>query len=102
LPTLLGCLIAAPAASWALGLGELKLQSYLGQPLKASIPVLAGPDEVIEENCFQVKTDTAGGLPGVAGINIVLQRQKDGARLLLTSRHSVNEPAVAISVITSA
>ena len=100
MPTLLSCLIAAPAASWALGLGELTLQSYLGQPLKASIPVLAGPGEVIEENCFEVKPGTAGSLPSVAGINIVLQRQKDGARLLLTSRHSVNEPAVAISVIT--
>ncbi|MGA7948535.1 MAG: hypothetical protein WCA45_00025 [Thiobacillaceae bacterium] len=100
LPSLLGCLMAAPAASLALGLGEIKLQSYLGQPLKASIPVLAGPGEVIEENCFEVKADNAGGLPGVAGINIVLQRQAGGARLLLTSRHSVNEPAVAISVIS--
>ena len=100
LPTLLGCLMAGPAASWALGLGELSLQSYLGQAFKASIPVLAGHDEAIQETCFQVGSDHETGLPGVAGIKVVMQQQSDGARLLLSSPHPINEPAVAISVMT--
>ncbi|HYP67874.1 MAG TPA: hypothetical protein VEP67_06415 [Thiobacillaceae bacterium] len=92
--------MTASFASWALGLGELTLESYLGQPLKASVALLAEPDETIDETCFQARSANVGGVPGVAEINIVLQRHKGGARLLLTSRHPVNEPAVGISVIT--
>jgi hypothetical protein len=61
---------------------------------------LAGHDEAIEEACFQVTPSLDAGLPSVVGIKIVLQRQEDGARLLLTSRQPVNEPAVAISLAT--
>jgi hypothetical protein len=98
--TLLTCLLAVPAASWALGLGDIKLQSYLGQPLKASIDLITSPEEEFEEKCFDTKPGSDSGLPNVEGIKITLQKNKNRSRLLLTSRRPINEPAVAISVVT--
>ena len=37
-------LVLSTNNSYALGLGEIDLRSYLGQPLDARIPVLAGAD----------------------------------------------------------
>src|SRR5262245_22990403 len=39
-------LLAAPLGAWALGFGDIELQSALNQPLRAQIPVVATPDEL--------------------------------------------------------
>ncbi len=52
---------AAPLSSSALLLGELRLHSYLGQPLRASIPLKAEPDEELDSRCFSlVRPETRG------------------------------------------
>ena len=38
-------LLAAPLGTWALGLGEIELQSALNQPFQAEISVSATPEE---------------------------------------------------------
>jgi hypothetical protein len=98
--TLLACALIGPASSWALGLGDITLQSFLGQPLKASIELLASAGEEFDEGCFEVKPENDAGLPNIEGIKIILQKRNEGARLLLSSRHPVNEPAVAINLST--
>jgi hypothetical protein len=99
-PTLLTCVLAGSSTSWALGLGDIRLQSYLGQPLAASIDLIAGPEEEIDEKCFEVKPGADAGLPNVEGVTITLQKSRDRTRLLLTSRRPINDPAVAINVTT--
>src|SRR5512134_623752 len=39
-------LLAAPAGAWALGLGDIELQSALNQPFRAEIALSATPDEL--------------------------------------------------------
>ena len=39
-------LLAAPAGAWALGLGQIELQSALNQPLRAEIQLSATADEL--------------------------------------------------------
>src|SRR5450432_3562356 len=43
---LMACLLS-PSLSWALGLGEIHLQSALNEPMRAEIDLIAaGPDEL--------------------------------------------------------
>ena len=39
-------LLAAPAGAWALGLGDIELQSALNQPFRAEIALAASADEL--------------------------------------------------------
>jgi pilus assembly protein FimV len=41
-------LLAAPAGAWALGLGDIQLQSALNQPFRAEIPLLSATAEELE------------------------------------------------------
>ncbi|MEQ9562469.1 MAG: hypothetical protein RLN69_08115, partial [Woeseiaceae bacterium] len=58
-------LAAVPAG--ALELGELTIESGLGQPLRASIAYALQPDEQLHEYCVSLKSGVAGnGLPAVS------------------------------------
>lgn len=96
---LAACILTSHAPCWALGLDDISVQSYLGQPFKASINLFASPGEEFEESCFQARPAVDDGLASVPGITISLQKRQDGARLLLNSRRPVNEPAVAVTVV---
>ncbi len=66
LPALLavsGSLAAFPAS--ALELGEMNVQSGLGQPLRASIAYALSPNESLNSGCVSVTAGTASGLPGI-------------------------------------
>ena len=59
-----GGLAAAPAA--ALELGDVSVQSSLGQPLRASIAYALAPNEMLSSHCVSVSTgQSTGGLPGI-------------------------------------
>jgi hypothetical protein len=92
--------VIGPASSWALGLGDITLQSSLGQPFKASVELFTSPGDKYDEDCFETRPENDAGVPNVEGIKIAVQSRSDGARLLLSSRHPVNEPAVSITLST--
>ena len=56
-------LLAAPASVWALGLGDIELQSSLNQPFRAEIGLSATPDELqslrvtLANNCVSWRID---------------------------------------------
>jgi len=94
---------ALPAASWALGLGKLNVQSALGESLRAEIDITNLTPE--EGASLQVKvaspeTYRAAGVDynqvlGATGIS--LQRRADGRPYLrITSDRSVQEPFVDV------
>ncbi|MGK2952384.1 MAG: type IV pilus assembly protein FimV, partial [Thiobacillus sp.] len=82
----------------ALGLGELNVRSFLGQPLHATVNIL-GANATTAEGCFSLA-------PSEGGINSPLQPQlsleKTGNQTLLHIRtpHSVKDP-IAPFVLTS-
>lgn len=88
--------------TFALGLGEIDLRSFLGQPLDARIPVFAGPDEPLDDSCFKlvngaVTSDTGHATPAK------LSYQQIGRSNILQIRSSgfVPEPAVRIQIEVS-
>lgn len=93
-------LAAVSGAAYALGLGEIDLQSRLNQPLRAEIPLLAlqpGERESLKVRMADAAAFKRVGLQRPAllsAINIqVLEGPSPGTgRILLTSREIVKEP----------
>lgn len=88
--------------SYALGLGEIDLRSYLGQPLDARIPVLASADEPLEDGCFKlvngaVTSDTGHATPA----KLSFQQVGRNNILQIRSSSAVPEPAVRIQIEVS-
>lgn len=79
---------------FALGLSEINVNSYLGQPLKASITVL-GANELNGTSCL-----SAGPNSDLQNISFKLGPiSGDKATLLITSPQAINEPIVNLSVV---
>ena len=82
-----GSLAAGQAG--ALELGELQVQSRLGQPLRASIAFVLGPNELIAASCVSVRS-TGSGLPDASGTTISVAN----GIISLTGRNAVREPLI--------
>jgi len=87
-------LATAPAA--ALELGELTVQSHLGQPLRASIAYALAPSERIADVCVAMRTGpSVSGLPGIGAARITVAN----GVILLTGDTPVREPMVSAHVV---
>lgn len=76
----------------ALELGDITVQSSLGQPLRASIAYALAPNEELSPSCVTLGFGaTASGLPGIGRATLSIA---DGT-ILLTGRQPVREPMMA-------
>jgi len=87
--------LAAGQAS-ALELGELQVQSKLGQPLRASIAFALGPNEVLAASCISVR-GTGSGLPNALGTTISVAN----GVISLTGRTAVREPLLTANLVVN-
>ncbi|WP_025915883.1 FimV family protein [Herminiimonas sp. CN] len=89
--TLLFC---GPSA-FALGLGNIGVQSALGQPLHASIALLGADSGELTGSCIKVRVES---LDGVALLTPQLAITRSGLSsfITLTSRQAIHEPAATI------
>jgi hypothetical protein len=88
-----GCLVAAPAT--ALELGDAKVHSTLGQPLRASIAYALAPNEIISDTCVSLQpSGGASGLPSIEGGSLIVT---DGV-IAITGSAIVREPMVSMRV----
>ncbi len=88
-----GGLAAAPAS--ALELGELTVQSNLGQPLRASIAYALAPNEMLSNTCVSVSPGrSTSGLPGI-GSNTVRITER---AILISGTTAIREPMMATRV----
>ncbi len=86
-------MMAAPVS--ALELGELKINSSLGQPLRASIAYALNPREELYDFCVYLRPSfTANGLPIVSRATVSIA---DGLILLAGSR-AIREPLLTMQV----
>ncbi len=78
----------------ALELGELQVQSTLGQPLRASIAYALSPNEFIEDRCVAVRP---GGrdLPGLHSASVSVSK----GVISITSGSPVTEPMLSANVV---
>ena len=91
-----GSLVAFPAS--ALELGELTVQSRLGQPLRASIAFALAPSEQLADYCVTLRPGpSVSGLPGFGPATV---RVSNGV-IMLTGTTPVREPMVAAHVVVN-
>src|SRR5688572_23348861 len=97
-------LLAAPAGAWALGLGQLEVQSALNQPFRAEIALSATPEELEGLKIGLANADTFArqGLDRPAFLNSLEFRVVTGRNgrnvVQITSRESIAEPFVTLLV----
>ncbi len=80
--------------AFALGLGDINVSSYLGQPLEANIKVF-DVEEANNASCYKL-TDS-----NLSNVNLALRPIQGGqATLVLTTNQVVSEPIVNLSIVT--
>jgi len=88
-----GSLAASPAT--ALELGDVKVHSTLGQPLRASIAYALGPNEILSDTCVSLQPMMgAGGLPSIDRGSLIVT---DGV-IAITGSSIIREPLVSMRV----
>jgi hypothetical protein len=87
-------LAAVPAG--ALELGELTVQSRIGQPLRASIAYALAPSEQISDYCITMRPGpSVSGLPGIGAASISVAN----GIIMLSGKTPVREPMVSAHVV---
>lgn len=89
-----GSLAAGQAG--ALELGELQVQSKLGQPLRASIAYALGPNEAINASCVSIRP-TGGGLPSASRATISVAN----GVISLTGHTAIREPMMTANLVVN-
>ena len=97
-------LLAAPAGAWALGLGQLEVQSALNQPFHAEIELSATTDELqgLKVGLADADMFARQGLERPAFLNRlefrVVTARNGRSVIQITSRESIAEPFVTLLV----
>ncbi len=87
-----GILLAGPGA--ALELGDIDVQSTLGQPLRASIAYALAPNEQLSAYCIYVRGSNAGSLPEITRSAITVAN----GRILLRGNMPLREPMMSLQL----
>jgi hypothetical protein len=82
----------------AVALGNIALQSSLGQPLRVLIPVALNNGESLNASCLKLMRDPAPGTPQLLTGRVNIERNASGTRLLVTTPRPIDEPALRVSV----
>jgi hypothetical protein len=90
--------ISAQTNALALGLGNVEVNSYLGQPLRASIKV-QGASELKSVHCFHVVNDNSAENQ-LNSANFKLSKIVDDVAILtVTTNQVLNEPIMSLSLV---
>ena len=95
-------IIAAPLVAWAvqasaLGLGEIRTASPLGQVLRAEIEVQAGPREIADSACFRLRVGADDSLPWLRQGTLVFRKGSPGI-LEIRSAGPLRDPILRLGV----
>ena len=85
-----GAIAATPAA--ALEVGEMQVHSALGQPLRATISYVLGPNEAISDRCVTLQRVRGGHLPSIGNGSLVVA----GGVISVVGDSIVREPVVSM------
>jgi hypothetical protein len=87
-----------PGSVSAVALGNIALQSSLGQPLRAVIPVALSAGETLNTLCLKLVRDPTGGTPQLLTGRVSVERNAASTRLVVTTPRAVEEPALRLSL----
>ncbi len=89
-----GTLAVIPAA--ALELGDVSVQSRLGEPLRASIAYALAPHEQIANSCVSLRQgSSASGLPGIGSATLSVSN----GVIMLAGKSVIREPMVSAHIV---
>ena len=89
-----------PASVSAVALGNVTLQSSLGQPLRVVIPVALNDDETLNASCLKLVRNPAPGAPQLLTGQFSVEQNAANTRLIVTTLRAMEEPALRLSVET--
>ena len=84
-------------AAGAVGFGDIRVQSSLGQPFNASIALIGSDTAELTSTCIKTRLQSADGA-ALGNALVAISRGQRGAAILLSTRQPVNEPAIKIDV----
>ena len=79
----------------ALGVGSIRVQSALGQQLKAQLDVTGVDPQDIDLGCFRANVESTEGL-FLSTVDLRISQQGNAKFLTLTTRKNIDEPAVKV------
>ncbi|MFC7418816.1 FimV family protein [Iodobacter arcticus] len=97
-------LCLALALAWsgsaaALTLGELSIQSAVGQRFRGSVSYQLSPEDGLAEDCSKLSiTAPNNDLPGIGQATLRLQSKERAGRILIQSNDAVYEPMAGFSI----
>jgi hypothetical protein len=94
----LASVLLHPGLAAAVALGNIALQSSLGQPLRVVIPVALSTGETLNTACLKLARDPAPGTPQLLTGRVSVERNASGTRLIVTTPRPVEEPTLRVSV----
>lgn len=86
-----------PALAGAVGLGELRTLSRIGEPFRADIPIRLAPEERIGSDCFRLLPVPDSDFPSITSARLTIS-DKGEARLQIRGHAPVRDPLLAIRV----
>ena len=78
--------------------GELRIHSFLGEPLDATAPIEAVAGDVPRSECFRQVRPDGTTLPSLPRASFRVERDGDAWRLRVRTRAAVGDPAIALRV----
>ncbi len=93
----LAVLVLSGANCYAIGLGSIQVRSGLGQPLRASIPIIGADSANVVSTCIKSKIESSDGVY-LTKPQVVISRDVQPAALLVSTNQSISEPAVMIYI----
>lgn len=93
----IACLIMVMLPAFALGLGEMRVRSSLGQSLLVHADVVGSDAESINPSCLRARVVTMDGV-FIASANIVIQHNQKRRVLSFSTRQAINEPAINLII----
>lgn len=90
-------LLTCSSLAQALGLGELRVQSMLGQPLRVSVPVLGHEPDNVLQVCVKAKVMSLDGTFLMA-LRVSVNTDPRNPALVLSGTQILSEPAVTVLV----
>lgn len=84
-------------SSFAVGLGPLSLESGLGQPLRATIPVFEPGKNSVSARCISARVESFDG-GFITNLEVDVPEARPPTVFSVSSRQIINEPAITIFI----
>ena len=99
------CLTLVLLTGWlgsakAVGFGAIGIESSIGQPLKARIPLLGSDTAELTSTCIKTRLQTADGA-ALGSVAVALSRSPRGNAVLVSTLQAIDEPAILLDVTVS-